>query len=127
MSEAITEGIRVTVKSIFVPEQSNPAENLYFFAYNVTISNESDEPVQLLSRHWIITDGTGRVEEVQGEGVVGETPYLNPGEAFNYTSFCPLPTEFGQMHGKYGMIRPDGRQFDAVIAPFTLIEPYTIN
>lgn len=127
MSESVTEGIRVTVESVFVPEQSNPRESFYFFAYHVTIANEGDEPAQLLSRHWIITDGNNHVEEVVGEGVVGETPLLNPGDAFSYTSFCPLRTEFGTMHGTYCMVRPDGRQFNAIIAPFTLSEPYLIN
>ncbi len=127
MSEAVTEGIRITVRSMYVPERSNPSASYWFFAYEVTILNESDEPAQLLNRHWIITDGDGKVEEVIGEGVVGETPELEPGEAFTYTSFCPLRTETGTMHGTYGMIRPDGREFDATIAPFTLTEPYTIN
>lgn len=127
MSEAVTEGIRITVRSMYVPERSNPTASYWFFAYEVTILNESDEPAQLLTRHWIITDGDGKVEEVIGEGVVGETPHLAPGEAFTYTSFCPLRTEVGTMHGTYGMIRPDGREFDATIAEFTLTEPYTIN
>lgn len=127
MSEAVTEGIRITVRSMYVPERSNPASSYWFFAYEVTIANESDEPAQLLTRHWIITDGDGAVEEVVGDGVVGETPLLAPGEAFTYTSFCPLRTESGSMQGTYGMIRPDERKFDAIIAPFTLTEPYTIN
>ena len=127
MSEAVTEGIRISVRSKYVPERSNPSGSSWFFAYEVTMSNESDEPVQLLTRHWIITDGDGAVEEVVGEGVVGETPTLEPGESFTYTSFCPLRTESGTMHGTYGMVRPDGRTFDATIAPFTLTEPYTIN
>lgn len=112
---------------MYVPERSNPSGSYWFFAYEVTMSNESDEPAQLLTRHWIITDGDGAVEEVVGEGVVGETPTLEPGESFTYTSFCPLRTESGTMHGTYGMVRPDGRKFDATIAPFTLTEPYTIN
>lgn len=127
MSEAETEGIRITVRSTFVPERSNPSGSYWFFAYEVTIENGSDEPAQLLTRHWIITDGDGNVEEVAGEGVVGETPLLEPGDAFTYTSFCPLRTDSGTMHGTYGMVRPDGRAFDVTIAPFTLSEPYTIN
>ena len=127
MSEAVTEGIRIEVRSAFVPERSNPNDSYYFFAYEVTITNEGDEPARLLTRHWIITDGGGNVDEVVGEGVVGETPYLAPGESFSYTSFCPLRTETGTMHGTYGMVRPDGREFDAVVAPFTLSEPYLIN
>jgi len=127
VSEAVTEGIRITVRTSYVPERSNPGSSYWFFAYEVTIANESDEPAQLLTRHWIITDGDGSVEEVVGDGVVGETPFLEPGEAFTYTSFCPLRTESGTMCGTYGMVRPDGRKFDAVIAPFTMSEPYTIN
>jgi ApaG protein len=125
--EAVTEGIRVSVRSAFVPERSNPHDSYYFFAYEVTIANDGDEPAQLTTRHWIITDSDGNVEEVVGDGVVGESPYLGPGESFTYTSFCPLRTEMGTMHGTYGMVRPDGRGFDAAIPKFTLVEPYTIN
>lgn len=127
MSEAVTEGIRISVRSMFVPERSNPTASYWFFAYEVTIANESDEPAQLRTRHWIITDGDGTVEEVVGDGVVGETPDLQPGDSFTYTSFCPLRTDTGTMNGTYGMVRPNGRAFDAIIAPFTLSEPYTIN
>jgi ApaG protein len=127
VAEAVTEGIRITVRSAFVPERSNPKDSYYFFAYEVTISNEGADAAQLLTRHWVITDGLGNVEEVVGDGVVGETPYLEPGGSFTYTSFCPLRTEMGTMHGTYGMVRPDGTNFDAVIPRFTLIEPYTIN
>lgn len=127
MSEAVSQGIRISVRSAFIPERSNPNESYFFFAYEVTITNDGDEPAQLLTRHWIITDANGHVEEVVGDGVIGETPYLNPGDAFTYTSFCPLGTETGTMHGTYGMVRPSGAHFDATIPPFTLIEPYTIN
>ena len=127
MAEAVTEGIRISVRSAYIPERSNPPESYFFFAYEVTIGNEGDEPAQLLTRQWIITDAAGNVEQVVGEGVVGELPYLNPGESFTYTSFCPLRTETGTMHGTYGMVRPDGTRFDATIPRFTLIEPYTIN
>lgn len=127
MSEAVTEGIRITVRTAYVPERSNPGSSYYFFAYEVTIANEGTEPAQLLTRHWIITDANGNVDEVAGEGVVGDTPNLEPGEAYTYTSFCPLRTDSGTMHGTYGMVRPDGRSFDATIPQFTLIEPYTIN
>jgi ApaG protein len=125
--ESTTEGICISVRTAFVPERSNPRDSYFFFAYEVTIANEGDEPAQLLTRHWIITDGDGNVEEVVGDGVVGEQPYLAPGESYTYTSFCPLRTETGTMHGTYGMVRPDGRTFDAVIPRFTLVEPYTIN
>ena len=128
MSETVTEGIRIRVTSSFVPERSNPGGSYYFFMYEVTISNEGEEPAQLLTRHWIITDANDETHEVIGEGVVGETPNLDPGESFTYTSFCPLRTEFGTMRGSYGMVRPDGRRFDAEIAPFTLSEePFFIN
>ena len=124
-SEAVTRGIRVVVQSEYAPERSRPSENEWFFLYTVTISNEGQETVQLLTRHWIITDGTGHVEEVRGPGVVGQQPRLRPGESFKYTSGCPLSTPFGVMEGTYQMVSADGEQFDARIAPFTLSEPYT--
>src|SRR5262245_45242200 len=120
VAEAVTDGIRITVRTAFVPERSNPRDSYYVFAYEVTIANEGTAPAQLLTRHWIITDGHGKVEEVVGDGVVGETPYLEPGESYTYTSFCPLRTEMGTMHGTYGMVRTDGSAFDAVIPRFTL-------
>jgi ApaG protein len=125
--EAVTEGIRITVRSAYLEERSNPAAGAWFFAYQVTLVNEGDEPAQLLTRHWLITDADGNVEEVVGDGVVGETPFLAPGDKYSYASFCHLPTDTGTMHGTYGMVRPDGRRFDAVIPRFFLTEPYTIN
>lgn len=97
------------------------------FAYHVRIQNEGPETVQLVSRHWIITDATGRVEEVKGPGVVGHQPILKSGESFEYTSGCPLGTAVGTMHGSYQMVNARGERFDAVIAPFTLAEPYALN
>ena len=91
MSDTTTRGVRVQVQSAYVPERSSPRESHYFFAYRVRISNVGEETVQLVSRHWVITDGDGHVEHVQGPGVVGEQPVLEPGESFEYTSFCPLP------------------------------------
>lgn len=126
-SSATTEGIRVIVKSQYLPDQSVPQTKRYVFAYTVTIANDGAEPAQLRTRHWIITDGTGKVEEVKGPGVVGQTPYLRPGEQFEYTSGCILQTTRGQMHGTYQMVRPDGRMFDAVIAPFLLALPHSLN
>jgi ApaG protein len=126
-STATTEGIRVSVKSQYLADQSVPQSKRYVFAYTVTIANEGAEPAQLRTRHWIITDGTGKVEEVKGPGVVGQTPYLRPGEQFEYTSGCILQTARGQMHGTYQMVRPDGRGFDAVIAPFLLALPHSLN
>jgi ApaG protein len=126
-SEAVTRGVRVHVRSEYAPERSRPAENQWFFLYTVTISNEGAEPVQLVTRHWIIRDGTGRVEEVKGPGVVGKQPTLQPGESFEYTSGCPLGTPFGVMEGTYQMVAHSGERFDAKIAPFTLSEPYTVH
>jgi len=119
-SEAMTEGVRVRVRSVFIPERSRVDAAQYFFAYQVTIRNESDAPVKLLSRHWIILDDEQKREEVRGPGVVGEQPLLAPGESFEYTSACVLNTERGHMHGTYRMLRSGGRTFDAVVAPFEL-------
>ena len=127
VSNAITDGIRVTVKSQYVADQSAPLAQRYVFAYTVRIANEGSEPAQLRTRHWIITDGTGKVEEVRGPGVVGHQPSLRPGEHFEYTSGCVLRTARGQMHGTYQMQRPDGRMFDAEIAPFVLALPHSLN
>jgi ApaG protein len=127
MSNAITDGIRVTVKSVYVPEQSAPRAQRYVFAYTVRIANEGAETAQLRTRHWIITDASGKVEEVKGPGVVGHQPTLRPGEHFEYTSGCVLRTPRGEMRGTYQMHRPDGRAFDATIAPFILALPHSLN
>ena len=126
-SSAVTEGIRVHVRSHYVADQSLPLAQRYVFAYTVRIANEGFEPAQLRTRHWIITDGQGKVEEVKGPGVVGQTPYLRPGEHFEYTSGCVLQTTRGEMRGSYQMVRPDGRMFDAMIAPFLLALPHSLN
>jgi ApaG protein len=126
-SEAVTRGIRVVVQSEYAPDKSRPAHNEWFFLYTVRISNEGSEPVRLVTRHWIITHGTGHVEEVRGPGVVGKQPTLKPGESFEYTSGCPLPTSFGVMEGTYQMVSESGDLFDAKIAPFTLSEPYSVH
>jgi ApaG protein len=123
MSEASTQGIRVTVKSEFLPDRSSPPQGRFAFAYTVRIANEGDEVAQLVTRHWIITDASGHIEEVRGEGVVGHQPILRPGEYFEYTSWCVIRTPRGTMHGTYQMVRPDGVEFDAEIAPFALIAP----
>lgn len=127
MSDTTTRGVRVQVKSVYVAERSSPVENHFFFAYRVRISNEGDETVQLVSREWIITDADGNVERVRGPGVVGEQPVLGPGEAFEYTSFCPLRTPIGSMHGSYQMVSARGERFDATIAPFSLAVPTAVN
>ena len=126
-SEAVTRGVRVFVTARFVPDRSRLDERLWFFAYTIRITNEGDEPVQLISRHWFITDSTGKVEEVRGPGVVGHQPRLERGESFEYTSACPLRTPFGTMQGTYEMRTDEGATFDAVIAPFALGEPWSIN
>lgn len=123
----MTRGINVTVQARFSPEHSAPARRHWFFLYTITIANESDVTVQLLSRHWTITDEDGHVEEVRGPGVVGEQPVLMPGESFEYTSGCPLTTPSGHMQGTYQMITPTGEQFDAVVARFHLQGPYTVH
>ena len=127
VSDATTRGIRVHVRSFYVPERSSPQTHEYFFAYTVRISNEGEETAQLVSRVWIITDGDGHVERVEGPGVVGEQPVLGPGESFEYTSFCPLSTPVGSMHGVYRMVQPTGESFEAKIAPFTLAIPHALN
>jgi len=126
-SHARTRGILVDVESTFVPERSEPLSRHWFFAHQIRISNQGDEVVQLISRHWIITDAHGEVEEVAGPGVVGEQPTLAPGEVFEYTSFCPLPTPFGTMRGSYRMVTQAGESFDVEIAPFELAQPLPVN
>ena len=127
MSEATTRGIRVEVESSYVPERSAPEMGHYFFAYRVRISNVGNETAQLISRRWVITDGDGNQEVVEGPGVVGEQPELAPGRSFEYTSFCPLPTPVGTMHGTYRMVTAGGTSFDAQIAPFSLALPTALN
>lgn len=126
-SEATTHGVRVAVVSEYAPARSRPQAHEWFFLYTITISNVGSETVQLISRHWIITNAKGEVEEVRGPGVVGEQPTLAPNESFTYTSGCPLTTAFGTMEGTYQMVTRDGEHFDAKIAPFTLSEPYTVH
>ena len=127
MSDTTTSGVRVQIESAYIPERSEPTESYFFFAYHVRISNVGTETAQLLSREWIITDSDGNVERVQGAGVVGETPSLEPGGTFEYTSFCPLRTSMGSMQGGYMMRLTDGETFRAEIAPFTLAVPGVVN
>jgi ApaG protein len=124
-SEATTQGIRIEVESRYSPERSRPAQ--WFFLYTVRITNHSTETVQLMSRHWIIRDANDRVEEVKGPGVVGDQPILEPGDTYEYTSGCPLPTPFGSMQGSYQMVTARGEKFDAEIAEFVLREPGSIH
>jgi ApaG protein len=126
-SNALTEGISVSVQSQYLADQSSPRDGRYVFAYTITIANEGTRTAQLRTRHWIITDGRGGVEEVRGDGVVGEQPRLMPGQSFQYTSGCVLTTAVGTMHGTYRMWRDDGSYFDAVIAPFSLASPESVR
>jgi ApaG protein len=126
-SAAVTSRVRVQVESRYQPDHSAPARQEWLFTYTIRITNERSDRVQLVSRHWIITDETGRVEEVRGPGVVGKHPILKPGESFQYSSFVTLSTPNGVMHGAYQMIAEDGTPFEIEIAPFALREPYTIH
>ncbi len=128
-SEACTRGVRVEVRARYSPEHSDPQRSHWFFLYTIRIANEGDETVQLLSRHWIITDATGHVEEVRGPGVVGAQPLLETGEDFEYTSGCPLPTPFGIMEGTFQMILPESGDgvFEAEVARFELLEPHAVH
>ena len=123
MYTATTRAICVTVQPRYLPEQSDPAKSQFVWAYQVRIENKGDVAVQLRSRHWKITDGLGRRQEVKGRGVVGETPRLEPGQAFKYQSFCPLGTTWGTMEGSYTMQRDDGETFEATIGRFYLRLP----
>ena len=126
-SKAETRGVRVEVLAQYSEERSDPAHDLWFFLYKIRITNQSDETVQLKKRHWVITDATGKVEEVRGPGVVGEQPVLEPGQSFEYTSGCPLGTPFGSMRGTYDMVTATGKRFDAEIAEFQMREPGAIH
>jgi ApaG protein len=121
--EAVTRGVVVRVSPAYNAEQSDAARGRYAFAYTVDIENRSVLTVQLLTRHWIITDGNGRVEEIKGDGVVGHQPTLRPGEGFRYTSGCPLTTPSGGMEGAFGMVTEGGEAFDARVPPFSLHSP----
>ena len=123
MYKATTRAIQVTVQPQYLPDQSEPEKSQFVWAYTVRIENRGEVAVQLRSRHWKITDGLGRLQEVKGAGVVGEEPILKPGESFEYTSGVPLPTPSGFMEGTYGMITEDGRRFDIDIPLFSLDMP----
>jgi len=118
---------QVDVESTYVVEQSDPDENRFVFSYTITIRNEGQVPAKLLARHWIITDADGKVQEVKGDGVVGEQPHLKPGDGFRYTSGAILETPVGSMYGTYNMVADDGNEFIADIQPFTLSMPNTIH
>ena len=118
---------QVVVATRFLDDQSIPEDDRYVFAYTIQIRNTGEVPARLISRHWIITDANGKVQEVRGEGVVGEQPWLRPGESFEYTSGAVLETPLGTMHGSYQMLADDGTRFDAMIDPFTLSIPRTLH
>src|SRR6476646_10306500 len=127
MSSAVTRGILVTVASQYIPERSSVSGRQFAFAYTVDIANRGSETAQLVSRHWIITDNEGEVQEVRGEGVVGAQPVLRPGEEFEYTSWCVIATSSGSMRGSYQMVSGRGQPFDAEVAEFRLAMPHTLN
>jgi ApaG protein len=119
--------IEVKAEAVYVAAQSSPDHQRYVFAYTIVIHNNGRLPAKLLSRHWIITDAEGKTQEVKGAGVVGEQPYLRPGERFQYTSAAMLETPLGTMHGSYRMVGDDGEHFDAPIAPFRLSQPNLLH
>jgi len=128
VSDTTTRGVRILVRPRFIPEQSDPDNSQWLFAYHITIRNTGEQTVQLISRHWVITNGEGKVEEVRGPGVVGYQPVLKPGEEFEYTSGCPLTTPVGTMHGEFNMVvQGSGEKFDAKIEPFRLAVPKALN
>jgi ApaG protein len=123
MNTSITHKIRVDVSTSYVDDQSKPDESRYVFSYTITIHNEGTVPAKLLTRHWVITDANGKVQEVRGDGVVGEQPHLQPGQGFRYSSGAVIETPVGAMQGSYQMMADDGARFDAQIAPFRLAKP----
>jgi ApaG protein len=127
MTTADANRIRVDVSTNYVEDQSNPGEGRFVFSYTITIRNEGTKSARLVTRHWLITDANGKVQEVVGEGVVGEQPYLQPGQGFRYSSGAILETPVGAMQGKYHMVADDGEQFDAPIAPFRLAMPGVLH
>lgn len=127
MSEKKIYEISVSARTVFVPEQSDIEAGRYVFAYTITISNTGNTVAQLISRHWIITDGLNQVQEVRGMGVVGEQPVLKPGESFEYTSGTAIATPVGTMRGSYQMLAEDGTKFDAPIGEFTLSMPRVLH
>jgi ApaG protein len=123
MNDTTANDIRVDVETAYVAAQSDPEENRFVFSYTITIRNQGVIPAKLLTRHWLITDANGKVQEVRGEGVVGEQPRINPGEGFRYSSGAILETPVGTMQGDYQMLNDRGQHFDAPIAPFRLAVP----
>jgi ApaG protein len=124
---ATTDGVTVRVSVSYLPEQSEPERGRWFWAYHIRLENEGDESVQLLTRHWVITDGRGARHSVEGEGVVGEQPVIEPGASFDYVSGCPLATSSGAMQGTYRMVREDGAIFEVAIPRFSLFAPAVLH
>ena len=120
------EGLQIIVNSRYLPEHSSPTEKRWFFAYRVRILNEGPMAAQVQRRHWIITDGHGQTEEIEGAGVIGATPWLPPTSAFEYTSYCPLSTPSGAMHGSLLCTRDDGSEFTIEIPPFDLLSEHVL-
>ena len=127
LNEADLNNIRVDVETRYIEDQSNPEQNYYVFAYTITIRNKGQQSAQLLTRHWVITDSNQKVQEVRGDGVVGEQPLLEPGEQFVYTSGTMLETAVGTMKGSYQMLADDGSQFDATVDEFVLSTPRVLH
>lgn len=127
MTDSQSNNIQVDVETRYIEDQSNPDQNYYVFAYTITIQNKGEQPAQLLTRHWVITDSNHKVQEVRGDGVVGEQPVLKPGEQFVYTSGTMLETSVGTMRGSYQMKADDGSRFDAVIDEFVLSTPRVLH
>lgn len=126
-SDTTTEGFRVTVRSVLIPERSHPNNHEYFYAYHICITNRGPHTATLEWRRWCITDAVGHETNITGPGVVGRQPRLAPGESFEYTSFCPLTTSFGTMEGAYRMVSEDGRVFEVAVGPFGLLYPPRLN
>lgn len=127
MNAESEHNIHIDVETDYIPEQSEPEANRYVFAYTITIRNDGNVAARLMTRHWVINHANGKVEEVRGEGVVGEQPYLRPGEGFRYTSGTVLETPYGDMNGSYQMLADDGVAFDATIPAFSLTLPNTLH
>jgi len=127
MSDSKLQDIQVTVNMAYIASSSEPEAARYVFAYSITIKNTGNIEAQLLSRHWIITDSNGKIQEVQGEGVIGEKPHIKPGESFQYTSGAIIETSIGAMQGCYHMLDSDGEKFTATIPPFSLSTPRTLH
>lgn len=127
MAESSKHEIAVAVATQYLPDQSEPDAERYFFAYTITVTNNGTVAAQLISRHWVITDAAGKVDEVRGLGVVGHQPLLKPGESFEYTSGCPLATPVGTMSGSYQMVAEDGTRFEAPVPEFVLSMPRTLH